>query len=114
MMQSDHRPVSASYVVATNMPYVNLCASKSVVNREKCDILFSDLCVELQDSETLARDIAAAEEAENVEQENPLAVDQTVEEESFDFGGGGGGGGGASSSLSSGSHDGGTGGPGGP
>jgi hypothetical protein len=108
MMQSDHRPVSASYVVATDMPYVNLSASKSVVNREKCDILFSDLCVELQDSETLAREIAAAEEAESVEQENPLAVDQTVEEESFDCGRSGGGSGaesGAESGGGSGGHE---------
>jgi len=54
MMQSDHRPVSATYNISTCLPYINLSSSKSVVNREKCDILFSDLCVEMHDPDSLA------------------------------------------------------------
>lgn len=89
ILQSDHRPVSATYAVATNMPYVNLSASTSVVNREKCDILLSDLCVELQDPDSLAAHIAEEEAAESsVDQVNPLVDGKDVEEESFEFSGG--------------------------
>ncbi len=93
MMQSDHRPVSAQYSISTGLPYINLSASKSVVNRDRCDILFSDLKVELQDAEALSASIAAMEDKNNLikseislnnrnqETSNPL-----VEEESFEFG----------------------------
>ena len=71
MMQSDHRPVSAQYAVTTGLPYINLSVSKSVVNRDRCDILFSDLKVELQDPEALAASIAAIEHRKGEEKTNP-------------------------------------------
>lgn len=77
LMQSDHRPVSAAYTVETNLPFMNIVSNTSVVNRETCDILFSNLSVEVQSLDSLQKAIESISHAKTEENNPPRSSDSS-------------------------------------